>query len=296
MSDGPFTAPGSHPDDEQLSLVVDGLGDPETLAHLEHCLECGARLARWRQVRDLVAVPPATASGDQRDAAISAALEVFDDRLEHPGPAEGKGPADATAPANVIGLATVRRPRAREWRPVAAVAAAVLLIAALAFGISRLGHYHSSATASRSSSAFKAPATGGSSSQTQPAPATAAGAPAVALGSFPDMAAVRAALRSRIAALPGGPLNSSSAFASGSASAPTTTSGPASASAEPRAPRCQAAASRAAGAAPGAAPEFSATLTYAGSPAVVYVYQAPASHLAVVLSDASCRVLAQGSF
>jgi hypothetical protein len=284
VSDGPFNPPGSHLDDEQLSLVIDGLGDPETLAHLEQCTECGARAARWRQVRNLVAAPPAAAPGNQRDAAIRAALEVFADRTER------------TEPAEMIGPAGVRRHRIKEWRPVAGVAAALLVVAGLAFGISQSGPDHSAATASRSSAVSKA-AAGGSASESQQSPAAlpAAAPPAVALGSFSDMAALRSVLWSRIEALPAGASASGSASASGPASAPTFGSA-SGISTEPAALRCLAAASHAAALTPAAAPELDATLTYAGTPAVVYVYQAPASHVAVVLSDPSCQVLAKGSF
>jgi hypothetical protein len=172
------------------------------------------------------------------------------------------------------------------------VAAALLVVAGLAFGISQSGPDHSAATASRSRAVSKA-AAGGSASESQPSPGAlpAPGPPAVALGSFSDMAALRSVLRSRIEALPAG----ASASGSGRPSAPTFGSASGTGT-EPAALRCQAAASHAAALAQAAAPELDATLTYAGTPAVVYVYQAPASQVAVVLSDPSCQVLAKGSF
>jgi hypothetical protein len=96
------------------------------------------------------------------------------------------------------------------------------------------------------------------------------------------MAALVPALRSHLAPLSAG---ASSTF-SGSASPSSTV---------PDALRCQPAAVAAAGVVAATVPELGATLTFAGTPAVAYVYQVPAGPVAVVLSDESCRVLGKGS-
>jgi hypothetical protein len=280
MTIGPFTAPGPHLDDEQLSLVVDGLADRETLAHTAACPDCGARLAQWRRVRDVVASPPATAPADRRDAAITAALGVFDTRAEPSDPPEQPDQPDQAEPAEVIELTKASRHQNWRSRPVAAVAAAaaaLLLIVGLGIGLSHTGNDHTSASSSRSAPVTATAAAGGSASGSKASSAAAPAPASPALGSFPDMAALLPALRSATGEVP------AAAAASGT---PGTS----------RAPRCQAVASAAAGVAPATVPELAATLTYAGTPAVVYVYPAPASHVAVVLGTASCRFLARSSF
>jgi hypothetical protein len=269
--------PRPHLDVEQLSLVVDGQAGPETLAHTAACPECGARVDHWHRVRDAVAIPPAAAPGDRRDAAIGAALEVFDARTK---------PAEPAEVVEVVEVAGAGRHRFRRLRPVAAVAAAaaaLLLVVGLGVGLAHDNDHHTAATSSRSpvSNPATPSTTGESASASNPSSAGVAGAaaPPSTLGSFPDMAALVPVLRSATA----GPVEGASSSYSGTSSTP------------PGA-RCRPAASAAAGVAPAAPPELAATLEYAGRPAVAYVYRAPATQVAVVLSEADCRLLAKSSF
>jgi hypothetical protein len=102
MTDAP------HLDDEQLSALLDGEGDPADGAHAEGCDRCGARLARLRAVAAAVAEPPPPPAAADRDRAIAAALrarEVVPLRARRSGP-----PAWLLAAAAVLVLALLAVP------------------------------------------------------------------------------------------------------------------------------------------------------------------------------------------
>src|SRR5687768_2485329 len=103
-----------HLDDEQLSALIDGeVAEPAPLhEHLDACDVCAARTAHLRAVAARVAEPPPPMVGGDPEAAITAALAVWD-----------AGRPIALHPA---------RPRRLPPPAWVGVAAAVLIVLALA--------------------------------------------------------------------------------------------------------------------------------------------------------------------
>jgi hypothetical protein len=130
-----MTEPAPPPDDQLVSDHLDGLAeDPGAVPGSE---AGRARLERFTAARDQVAadVPVPAAA---REAALAAALRVFDTEMPAPGAAVLPGahdPLDATGPA-ADELAARRR---RRWRsaPLIGAAASVLLVVGLIAGVRR---------------------------------------------------------------------------------------------------------------------------------------------------------------
>lgn len=106
--------------DEQLSAVLDGLADPETVARVQSSPEASARLEQLRRVSELVATPPPAATAERRASSIAAALAA----------------AESAAPEGVASLAVAREKAVERKRftdrlspQVLAAAAAILLVA-----------------------------------------------------------------------------------------------------------------------------------------------------------------------
>jgi len=106
--------------DEQLSAVLDGLADPETVARVQASPEASARLEQLRSVSELVGTPPPAATPERRASSIAAALAA----------------AESAAPEGVASLAVAREKAVERKRftdrlspQVLAAAAAILLVA-----------------------------------------------------------------------------------------------------------------------------------------------------------------------
>jgi hypothetical protein len=253
-----------HLDDERLSAVVDGLADPDDAAHAASCPDCQAQLQRWRRaLGQLTAHPEPTPDVTRREAAITAALAE-----------------------NNAGIEGARKRRRPGPSSVAALAAAVLVVAGLAFGVSQVG---GGSTKGTDASAGRSAATTGAGGS--PAIVPAASTPSTTevqaqassnaatalenLGSIDTPAGLVATLRrastgATKSSPPGPPL------------ARTTT--------------CLANPAAEASVPSGAAPAFQAALTYKGQPATVWVYTIKTGHVAVVESDSSCALLAKISY
>lgn len=277
MTEGSVGPLGPHLDDERLSALLDGVAEPSDAAHADGCPECAARLAGWSQARRLVAVAPAVASEGQRDAAVQAALAAFDSSER----AGGSGPIDLGA-ARRRRLAGISGGRGAA----AAAAAAIVLVAGMAFGLSRIGHEHTTATSARSSEAASS-TTAKAAAPSPPAGASASQARGVgagpdsaspaqgSLGSFSDMAALIQNLRAQApAARTPNVLYNSAMTSLGRCRAPFA----------------------AAGVSANTSPEKVATLEYDGTQAEVFVYAMPHSHIVVVVNASTCGVLARGAF
>lgn len=110
------------PDDELVSAYLDGEA-PEAAARVEADPALRARLAAFRRVGAAVGAPVEVAAADARERAIARALEA----------AAGEPVVDLDE-----ARARVRARRRSRWLPVAAVAAAVLLLVAAVPLLSRL--------------------------------------------------------------------------------------------------------------------------------------------------------------
>jgi hypothetical protein len=269
----PPPAERPHLTDEQLSSILDGRAGPEVLAHAQTCSQCAAEVTRWRRAHDWVASTPG-ATSQRREAAVQSALAVFDDQTKT---------SQREPFAIVEGARGHRRVRLSTRLGVAlAAAAALLLVAGLGIAVTRSGPHHHAPVASGSAASTVPSANGsaasGASSAQPPSSSgsTATPVPAESLGSVPDSAALVPVLRARLG----------EARPSASA-APSPATG---------APRCQPVAASESGVAATSVPDLAGVLTYAGTPAVVYAYPTPAGHTAVVLSAASCLLLAKTSF
>jgi hypothetical protein len=242
-----------HLDDERLSAVADGLADADDVAHADICPECQARLQQWQRVLgQLGSTPDPSPDADRREAAIAAA------RAE-----------------NVSGLEGARKRRRLRSFPAAGVAAALLVVAGLAFGLSQVSnnapHTAGSSSAAKAPATATAPATGSPSTTVGQAPQASGAAAAPSLGSFDTPSSLVAALR-RMATVAGpqalGPLRSGCQLkAVGDASVPSTN-----------------------------APSFSAPLTYRGQPSSVSVFLTRGGHVAVVEGDQRCVLLAKVTY
>jgi len=268
-----------HLDDDRLSALIDGAGDPADIEHAEGCPSCRARLDTWREVRGWLAADPPAPDATRRDAAVAAAL--------------------AAVPSEVVPLAPRRRPPVLIGA-VAAVAAAVILVAVIALAVS--GHGRKSGgrlSAARPPAAKVAPRPAPAASSAGAARAgegnansaggasgggTSSGAfsPAASppLGDYQGPGALVAALRP---ALTG-------------AAAETYSVPAADGVASPGFGVCVAPATSAAGQHAGTKPVLEATLTYLGSPAQVFVFPDATRHVAVVTRVPGCALLADVTF
>jgi len=248
-------SPDRHLDDEQLSALLDGLAQPDDVAHAGSCTECSARVAAWRDAVRLVAVPPADPPLVTREAAIRAALSAG---------------SEATASTGTVTpiRRSWRRSVADHGRGVAAAAAALLVVAGLSTAVAVDSSSHGS---SKSTASVAKPTTAGASSPSGARVPGASAAPAsgVNLGAMADASSVAAALRAEV--------NASSAPGP---------SGAASTSEHSLAVSCETQAAEAAGAT--GSPVVQANLTYQGTPAEAYVFVVAGKDVAVVERSAGC--------
>jgi hypothetical protein len=296
---------GVHPDDDRLSALLDGQGSADDEAHVLGCGACKARLATWQDATRLVSTPVEPASPSRRESAVAAALAEVSVGMaepEHPGLLRLRRRRSA-------------RPQAQRKRVLIAAggaAAAVVLLAAsvgltadhgsqpakkvagpeakeITGGTHRPGNSSSSgASALYPASSAKNAAVGTSGDQASEGSSTSAAVET--LGSFDSLDAVVKALKTSLAAPGSAPLpevqSASERGALKAASPP---------------PECSAAAAVAviATTTSAAHPDevYAADLTYAGTPAIVYVFETSSSgRVAVVAQTGDCRVLAQTGF
>jgi hypothetical protein len=113
------------PLDAAASATLDGVATADERALLDGAADGGERLAAHRRVADLVGTAPTAQAAGAGDAAILAALAAADDAAD-----DGDDGDDAP----VVPLSAVPRGRssARWLAPVAAVAAALLLVVGIA--------------------------------------------------------------------------------------------------------------------------------------------------------------------
>lgn len=104
----------THLDDEQLSALLDGEATAGEAAHASSCAPCSERLARFRAVAAVVALPPPPPAAAERDRAVATAL----------------------AAREVVPLRPARSAGAPAWL---AAAAAVVILALLAVPVLRAG-------------------------------------------------------------------------------------------------------------------------------------------------------------
>jgi hypothetical protein len=203
--------------DEAASVVVDGVATDADHALVAAAPDGASRVDAHRRVAALLATPPPVPSDEAVEAALATALAAFD--------ADDAGRQGSEGKAAVVPLTPVRRagraPRTRWIAPVAALAAALLLVVGIASALRPTNRSHPTAalsapdTAARSQQALEqradaaAPSAGG--------PQAAAGAAGAAAPSAPldggDVGAIKdpAALAQRIAdALDGATVDASS--------------------------------------------------------------------------------------
>jgi len=293
----------THLTDEQLSAHLDGaengaepLTDPGSGAsvvreHLSTCDTCRARLANFEDVRELVRTPVPPVSSDTRAAAVADALrEARVSAAAVDGQQAGR---ESTEP---IRLRHRVRPR------VLAGAAAALVVAG-SIGILAVTGLTSS-TSSTSSSRSTPTRTSPNSALHRPAPSLGAIVSGGDLGSIGSRQQLRSRLSTSIDGLNKNSTSAGAGSASGaggfSAGAPATPS-PARASAGQSARAevymCVGTAIHTANG--NRTLEFTATLNYRSTPAIVYVFGAvsgasqgsPARSMAVVTAATGCRVL-----
>ena len=187
---------GSHLDDESLSAALDNIsGTPEDEAHLAGCRHCQARLEELAGTAQAVAAPVPARSRDEVDTAIHRALAA--------------APASPALTGATEAVDLARRSPVRRWvGAAAAVAAAAVLVAGLAIGLTRGGK----------SSRTVASASGPASSRLEP-PGAARPTEAIGrdLGDQSDPKALAALLAARLGGEPDAATGPASAFS------PTTT-------------------------------------------------------------------------
>jgi hypothetical protein len=254
--------PTPHLDDDGLSAVLDGLGDPGETEHARDCVECQDRLAQWDAARKLVGTPVPPAPEDVRRAAIAAATH-------------------AATPSRSAPVPLFRRPGLA--RSVTGIAAA-LLIAGVAYAAAHNSNHGSakSTAATRppghastaTSAANSSGGAAGSVSGISNGPAGASSSrPGISLGSFTSPQPLVAALKQQLVR----PASLS----------PNAVASPL--------PACDAQAATAAHN-PRSGPILSEPLTYANTPAQVYVYPRPGGDVAVVMSGSHCQLLTTANF
>jgi cytoskeletal protein RodZ len=122
MNDDTFL-PEVSPDDAIVSAHLDGEASAEDAARLESDSTLRARQAAFAEVRDWVGTP-VTVPAHARDAAIGAALRVFDDGLAVD-PSTGN---DGSSPPTDLGRARARRDGRPRGPMLVAIAAAVVVV------------------------------------------------------------------------------------------------------------------------------------------------------------------------
>ncbi len=135
---GPGTAatgkpvPDGHLDLEAASAAVDGEGTDAERAHLTRCSTCRTDVDRLDRVRSSIGASTRPVPPSVREAAISAALEVFDEPERSRAAPVVPPPrgAPGAAPPDVRTLRTRQRSRPRfDAGPLLGVAAIVVLVA-----------------------------------------------------------------------------------------------------------------------------------------------------------------------
>lgn len=274
--------PDPHLSDEQLSDLLDGPGDPVTVEHLSACPACSSRLEGWAAVASAlgaaVAIPP-----DCREAAVAAALA---------------GGSRAPAPAPVW----------MRGRVLGVVAAAAAVIVAVAVGLSQIGGSGGAHRTTASGSGSRSSVSGAAGSVASPVTAN--------LGPLDGPGAVATAVDRALG--PAGPAaGSTGSGTSGSGTTGVSSATAAAPTASGSAVQGASGASAASAAAPviavpAPAPACAAPTrlfapgttqlllegpaTYRGVAAEVFAYRVGSARRAVVLSRASCAVLAQVPF
>jgi hypothetical protein len=125
-----MTDPTPRPDDELVSAVLDGEASADERARVEADPASRQRLAELRAVRDLVAAP-VPVPADAREAAIAAALGLFDAAATGPvGPAGTPGPSFAppAPPTDQLAARRASRRGSGGGRFLAVAAAIVVVV------------------------------------------------------------------------------------------------------------------------------------------------------------------------
>jgi hypothetical protein len=238
---------------------MDGEATPADVEHARRCPDCHARLETWKRMSAMVAAPAPAPSAEQRAAAIAAAMAS--QPVSEPTPLEDRRRRRA---GHLIGTR------------VAAIAAVVVLAVGVGVAATDLagggGSNHASvASRGEPESRF---------GSTVPAPSVS---PTFSLGSVVSLAQLVTSIRSHHPFSPGSTESAASA-----------TAGPSEPHALPLEACLPIASQR--GAAGSAAPVFTATLTYRGTPATVFVFPVADRHVAVVTAADGCRLLGRVGF
>lgn len=298
-----MTAGRAHLDGERLTALMDGDADPIDEAHAASCVECGARLAAWQGAAAMVsALPePEPDAGERREATIAAAL------------AEASDGAVVTALEGRRRVPVGWRVPVRRRVPVGlgprllAVAAALLLVGGLAFGLTRTHHAspaHIDASAppapsaaplrSASGASGGTSGTGGSGGVSGASADGATVAPASStrdLGSFQSMSDLVPALRRALVAQSKAAPTAASRFSAGQTASGTVST------LRPSTPLvCSAPAGSDALVPRGTAPVFESEVIYRSMASQVFVFDAAIGHIAVVVTSRGCAMEARASF
>jgi hypothetical protein len=297
--------PTPHLDDDRLSAIIDGEATPEDEQHVGACPECGEKLAVWRQTLSELDAPVPVVDVARREAAIDAALAGGGVALAaEPGEAVGLGravgsggTADAADRGAPVSLADRRRRRGGPvGSRVAAAVAAVIVIAGVGLGLWQTGGGGSdrptAAPAAAPTPVSSVPSTippGEGANGIVPTSGESSALPvtpgaSLTLGAYKDPGPLVATLRKQM-------VQPETAFVSPSSKAPP---GPSAASSA--ASVCSGQAASDARLPATTQPVVTGTLTYRGSPALVYVFEKGSGHTAAVVSAPECRLLALASF
>ncbi|HEV8115309.1 MAG TPA: hypothetical protein VGP53_03655, partial [Acidimicrobiales bacterium] len=131
--------------DELASAHLDGTASPEEVARVAGDPALQARVDELRAVRAAVGAIPVV-DPRRRDAAITAALAVYDEQPE--------GPKVRTPPVTSLAAVAARRRTAPVARRLVGVAAAIVLLALLVPLVAGLGERSDDDQAAETSTAF----------------------------------------------------------------------------------------------------------------------------------------------
>jgi negative regulator of sigma E activity len=254
----PAVSSGPHLDDGRLSALIDGEAPAGDLEHATACPECGARVAAWQETRRLVAAAPEAPPAERREAALAAAL------------------AEAGQAVTPVASLPDRRGRLARWARGALAVAAVLALAGVVAGVTHTGGSNNNA---RSSSAGAGTTAGQASGPSTGSPSTGS-QPVAHLSAVDGPEPLVASLRSAL-------------------SRPSTgqsTPGTATAGSDAAVEACLRPAAADAHLPGGTRPALEASLTYRGTLAGTFVFDSGSQHVAVVLAEAGCRLLADVTF
>lgn len=276
-----------HLTDEELSALVDrptrtdGAANAggEAAGHLAVCVECTARLALWRSSIDRLGAP-VVVPADARAAAVAEAMEASADMLDRV--------------ARIEDQRRLERRRYERWKVLSRGAAAVVVVAAAGYGLSRVAAHSgsskaasdsaSTAASARPSAGASARASAGASSPAGSGSSARPSVPSYQFGTLTGVAGVERAVRSALAGfespMAGGngasakatPTVGSSDQSSGSQCAPPTTNSGGSGSTRLL---------------------LVGHGVYRSTPAVIDVVQTGAVRTAIVYRASSCQVLAR---